>query len=585
MILISDRYIDKPKATAIPGAIWKAGEGWVAPIATARDATIALSLFPSLAPQHPELDALRKSGIQSTRPFDNATPFNSPVQLSEGMLGRIAQKFGRTLEGEPGAYVPGSLHEYQSIDLGYAEAVLREHGSFYLGWDRGLGKTLGTAVLIDQMKAERVVVFCRNTAKRSIWLHELEWMLPEHNILVIPNDKKKREAMLAALNKKNNPDPYVLIAHYEAAPMITGYKEVPVKDEYGDPVLTATGKPKMKKILGKGGWRKLGELDLVAADEAHRMQNPKAQFVRAIKKADVKYKLALSGSIIQNRLEELYSVLNWLFPQNYHRQWADWNDRYLDYISTDYGKICIGAKPNKIEDMRTELGVFMAYRRKEDELDLPEKTIEEVLIELNPEQQRVYDDFAETMIAEYDDKKIKAVNPVSLLGGLRQIATGLELKGLGKDSSKLDRAVEMIEENPDEAFVVFSWYKPACYALQDRLKEAGIGSFVATGNETEVKRTELIDEFQTDPEAPRVFIGTIATLNESIQLTRATSVIFLDRSWNPEENAQAVDRVHRQGQKGRVTVTNLVAKNTVDTLRVAPIIGNKQDLRALVLGG
>ncbi len=572
-VILTDEYLvgRNRGAESIPGGHWSSEDSaWVAEIGTARQAAIALLLFPEIGPKHPRIEKLRDSMAQDMRPFDNATPYDSPLEPRDETLLRLNDYWfgnGYDLSCAYEAFgheVPNPLHDYQKIDLGYMKDIMLRDGAGYIGWDRGLGKTSATCILADELDCKRIVVVCRNAAKVNIWEECVQALLPEHRCIVLPNAKKKREEILKELHKKNDPDPYVLIVHYEALAIIAG------KD----------GKGKMTSA----GWKKLGPMDLVAADEAHRLANPKAKMTRAIKYIETKYKLALSGSIIQNRVEELYSVLNWLFPDRYKAQWRDWNDRFLDYIDGGYGRICIGVKPNKIEDLRQELGVFTVYRRKEDELDLPEKLVETVGVDLLPDQTKVYEDLRDTLIAEVDGAPdVKSLDGATMLGKLRQVATGLECFG-GVGSSKLDRAVEMVEENPDASFVVFSWFKAPCYALQERLATKNIESWVATGDQDEAKeRTPAVAAFQNGER--RVFIGTIATLSESIQLHRASNVIFLDRSWNPEETGQAVDRVHRQGQKQRTTITHLVARDTVDELRVAPVIRNKESLRKLILGG
>lgn len=560
-VLLTDEYLPGKKAEAIPGGHWSPGEGWVAEIHTARQATIALLLFPEIGPQFPHLEELRDSMAQDMRPFDNATPFGFHLRPKPEMKERLMAYWNIDPESVGGLYNP--LHEYQQIDLGYIRTIMDNYGSAYIGWDRGLGKTSATCILADELDCKRIVVVCRNAAKVNIWHECVEALLPDHQCLVLPNEKKKREEMLASIHKRKDPEPYVLIVHYEALAIIAGKNS--------------------KGKMHRAGWDKLGPLDMVCADEVHRLSNPKAKMTHAIKYIDTKYKLALSGSIIQNRVEELFSVLQWLFPDRYKSQWRDWNNRYLDYIDGGYGRVCIGVKANKIEDLRQELGVFTVYRRKEDELDLPEKITETVHVDLLPEQLKVYEDLRDTLIAEVDGADdIKSLDGAAMLGKLRQVATGLECFG-GTGSSKLDRAVEQIQENPDEAFVVFSWFKAPCYALQERLAKAEIESWVATGDQDEAKeRTPAVAAFQLGER--QVFIGTIATLSESIQLHRASNVIFLDRSWNPEETGQAVDRVHRQGQARRTTITHLVTRDTVDELRVAPVIRNKESLRRLILG-
>lgn len=457
------------------------------------------------------------------------------------------------------------LYEFQDIDSGYMAAVLEEHGGAYIGHDRGLGKTLQTCALIDALDCQRTLIVCPNTAKSPVWEAELNRYNPWLKVFVLPNLKAKREAMLDRVRECT--EPYVLIIHYEALAIVAGKKKVGRNTQ-----------------LGKG-WDKYGEWDLVVADEAHRIKDPAAQMSKALKKVPAKYKLALSGSIIQNHAEELFSVLQWLFPKVYRAKWRDWNDRFIDYVDGSFGRICVGVKLERIEEMRRELGVFMVYRRKEDELDLPPKTYETRLVELSAAQRRVYDDLLRTCEAELGDgTRVKAADGLVMLGRLRQVASGIDLlTPRVNDSSKLDLAVDLILDTPDSAFVVFGWYKASCHALADRLAAAGVGCFVVDGDVPQADRAEYITRFQGGE--GRVFIGTLATLGESVTLHRANQVIRLDRHWNPALNLQAEDRVQRIGQTRNVTVTDIVAKDTVDELRVLPVIAGKEALRRLILGG
>jgi hypothetical protein len=111
--------------------------------------------------------------------------------------------------------------------------------------------------------------------------------------------------------------------------------------------------------------------------------------------------------------------------------------------------------------MRDELSRFMVVRYKEDELDLPAKTEQTLYVDLSPKQRRAYDQLVSECLARLDDGTVvKAAEGLTLLTRLRQVATGLDLLGHDvSDSSKLDMALELIEDNPDEAFVVFSWFK------------------------------------------------------------------------------------------------------------------------------
>lgn len=549
MITLTHDYVKSPQARAVPGAYFsKEAKGWVLSDPTPRAAAVALRMFPILAVEHPELVELRAELGQEVRPFAFAEEFGAHVWAK-----RVRNQL--SFEGH-------NLYDFQAVDCGYLAAVLQEHGGAYMGWERGLGKTIGAAALIDELDCQRVLIVCPNTAKRSVWAPELRRLCPWLEVIVLRNSKAQRERDLGFLKQFSVSDqPVALVVHYEALSIIGGMR------------------------ANNRGWDQFGEWDLIVADEAHRIANPKTQMAKSLKRIPAIYKLALSGSIIQNHAEELYSPLNWLFPKSYKSKWRDWNDRFLDYVDSGYARVCVGVKVETLEEMRKELGVFMTYRRKEDELDLPARTEETRYVELSPAQAKAYQDLQDTCLTQLDDGTlVKASDGLVLLTRLRQVATGLDLLSGGvADSTKQDLAAELITDNPDEAFVVFSWYKAAATSLATRLEALGVPTFVVTGDVKADDRAAHIKAFQEG--TGRVFIGTISTLGESVTLHRASNAIFLDRSWNPAANAQASDRIYRIGQTKPVTITHIVAKGTVDELRVQPTIADKDALRRLILGG
>lgn len=553
-IILTQRMEQSQIARCIPGAYHdKDRKAWVMDPAglTPRSATVALTLFPGAGVRYPILTHTRDKLIQDVRPFDNATPFDTPVGAP-----LIRQRVQELYDTAP----EGGLYRFQELDLGYLAEVLRQHGSAYLGWDRGMGKTIGALALREELDAHRTLIVAPNTAKAPVWLANVQEFLHDQvqHIEVLPNSKNKREQMLKWVRGWCDRD--------ESCVLIINYEQL--------------------RIIGETSreWQKLGSWDLVIADEAHRIKNPKAKMTRAIKKIPTKYKLALSGSIIMNHAAELFSPLQWLFPEQYKSMWRDWNDRYLDYIDGGFSRICIGIKLHKLEDLRRELGVFMVYRRKDDELDLPKRTDETLKVELTPKQRKAYDELRDYCLTQLDDgTNVVAADGLTMLTRLRQVASGLDLFGTGvEDSSKMDLAAEIISDS-DEAFVVFTWYKAAARAMHAKLEAMGIEAYVVDGDVPQHDRTTMIAEFQAGQR--QVFVGTISTMGESVNLFRANNAIFLDLSWNPGDNQQAADRIYRIGQDRPVTITRIVAANTVDETRVAPSVSNKEALRALILGG
>jgi hypothetical protein len=323
-------------------------------------------------------------------------------------------------------------------------------------------------------------VVAPNTAKDSVWGDELRRFCPWLEVIVLGNTPKQREKALRRVEYlTDNDQPFVFVVHYEALAIIAG-KTVDERDD-----------GKKKTVLGKG-WNKLGIWDLLVADESHRLANTGAQMFKAYMKIHRAAVLDLSGSIVQHNLEELYSPHRRAFPKLYSNKWKHWNDRFLDYAEGGYGKILIGVKEDRIEELRTELGSWMAYRRKEDELDLPPKTYVDRRVDLSPAQRKAYDELKATCLTEIGDERIKASEGIAMLGKLRQIATGLSLVAPGVEfgdgphreefgvSSKIDAAVDDIMDAPDSDFVVFSWYKAGVWATQTA-RGAGRGVLLRDG--------------------------------------------------------------------------------------------------------
>lgn len=543
--VLTSSYKDSLKARAVQGSHYDSGtKAWVVDDPDPRVAAIIMRVFPETILTYPELVEQASGYYEQFKPMNFSDKFDGP-KIHAPIL-------RETVNTDWGGLLP-----YQEADLSFAHAVLAEHGGAYLAWERGLGKTVGSLALMESLDCKRTMIVAPNTAKHSVWLHSLERYYPDKQVVVIPNDKKRREH---SLNYVKTQDEVIFIVHYEALAI--------VEEQFG--------------------WKKLGEWDLVIADECHRISNTKAKMSKAIKKVPSKMRLGLSGTVIGNHLEELFSQVQWLFPKIYKSKWRDWNDRFLDYVDDYYGRICIGPKPGTIAALRDELSRFMVYRRKDDELDLPARTEETIGVDLSPKQRKAYDELVATCVTELDNgEELVAANALSMLTKLRRIATGLSTIDPDKlaDSSKIDLAADLIKDDIDaKGFVVFTWYKATAHALVAKLKwDEGI--YVCDGDVSIQERAEMIDAFNARNKEGKqsVFIGTIATLGESVNLQTADRAIFLDRSWNPGSNLQARDRIYRLGQENPVHIINIQANDTVDTFRVGPALTNKEMVRKMVL--
>jgi hypothetical protein len=294
VIRLTDEWTKSAAARAVPGAAWDADEkAWVLHAPTPRAAAVALKLFPGLEHEYPELVELRAVLVRDAKPVDYAT--NCGLRIGADRVRAALAERGWSFE-HANVTPLGAGEDFQSIDLGYLAEVLRRHGGGYLGWARGLGKTLGTAALIDELDCKTSLVVAPNTAKQATWASELGWALPDHAVIVLPNDKAKREHCLADIKTAANVgERFVLVVHYEALAVIAGKD---AKGNVGD------------------GWKRLGiHWDIVAADEGHRIANPKAKQTKALKKIPRTYALLASGSVFQNNWEELFSPAPVLVPE------------------------------------------------------------------------------------------------------------------------------------------------------------------------------------------------------------------------------------------------------------------------------
>lgn len=337
----------------------------------------------------------------------------------------------------------------------------------------------------------------------------------------------------------------------------------------------------------------------VIADEVHRAKNRKAQQTLALKKLRTSFKSALSGTPADNAPQDLWSILHWLYPKT----WSSFHrfHNYFVRIQTHTMGQCTAFGCDKyhknsfkkiigvahVDELHRAIEGYYLRRTKEQVLpELPDKYYSTIEVDLSPRQRRVYNQMRESMLAwvgQHDDEPIAAPVIIAQLVRLKQFALAhaevvqvrkmvdgewkiFDKVMLRDPSSKLDAVMEKILDNPEQQIVVFSESKQMIYLLAHRLSAARISHVVLTGDTSQGERDENIGKFQAGE--ARVFAGTIHAGGEGITLTAASTVIFLDRMWNPSKNRQAEDRCHRIGQKNAVHVIDIVAKDTVDAGRL-----------------
>lgn len=318
-----------------------------------------------------------------------------------------------------------------------------------------------------------------------------------------------------------------------------------------------------------------GTIGMTIIDEIHKCKNPSSSQGKAIHNLKSYFKMALTGTPLMNKAEDLYNPLKWLDAEqgNFHA----FKSRYC--IMGGYGGYQVVGYKN-LNELQAKLDKSM-LRRKKDMLNLPEKMRHTEYVEMTAKQAVLYKEVLAGIKANLHEIKLSP-NPLAEIIRLRQVTahTGILSKTIN-ESAKVERLKEMLEElvESGQKAIVFSNWTSVTNRVFDELKE--FNPALATGEVKNVQ--EQIDKFKTN-DSCKVIIGTVPVLGTGFTLTEATHVFFLDKPWNMANTEQAEDRAHRIGTTSTVNVTTLVCKDTIDE-RIEEIIEEKANLaKGLVEG-
>ncbi len=300
--------------------------------------------------------------------------------------------------------------------------------------------------------------------------------------------------------------------------------------------------------------------DAVVLDEGQFIKNPGSQVAGVVRELKTHHRLVLTGTPIENRLTDLWSLFAFAQPGLLGTQTA-FRRHYSD------------TNPEAHSRLHRRVRHFLLRRTKAQAApDLPSRTEDDLVVELEGEQRKLYDaelKRARAQLLGVDTNTALAAvrfNVLSSLLRLRQICCHPALVDPAHrdlPSAKLEALLERLEELRDEGHqvLVFSQFVEMLEIIRDRLVTDGIGHLMLTGK-TE-NRAELVDQFQSDP-TKTVFLLSLKAAGFGLNLTAASYVILYDPWWNPAAEAQAIDRTHRIGQTENVVAYRLLAEATVE---------------------
>jgi SNF2 family DNA or RNA helicase len=329
----------------------------------------------------------------------------------------------------------------------------------------------------------------------------------------------------------------------------------------------------------------------ICLDEAQNIKNAYTKQSQAIRGLTAGHRIAMTGTPMENRLTELWSIFDFINP-GYLGSLRSFTEWFVNPIEK--------AQDNeRITQVQRLVRPFLLRRMKTDpliELDLPEKTEAKVYVSLTAEQAALYESVLQDMLTKLDTllpmERRGAI--LATLTKLKQVCNhpALALKDesarrfVAERSAKVERLLEMVQELRAEGdqCLIFTQFVEAGNLLQSLLAEAlGEPILFLHGGVPKAKRDAMITEFQSTTSSPGVFLLSLKAGGVGLNLTAASHVFHFDRWWNPAVENQATDRAFRIGQTRHVQVHKFVALGTLEE-RIDEMIERKQTLSEHIVG-
>ena len=318
-------------------------------------------------------------------------------------------------------------------------------------------------------------------------------------------------------------------------------------------------------------------------DEAQFIKNPKAGVSKAVKVIHSRHRMALTGTPIENRLSELWSIFDFLMP-GFLYDYAEFHNRYENPITREKDEEAAGR-------LKRMVGPFILRRLKGDVLkDLPEKIEEVRYAKFDTEQQHLYDAQVAHMTSMLESGELSSgkdkIRILAELTKIRQLCCdpSLILENYSGGSAKREAVLDLIRSAMDggHRMLVFSQFTSMLELLEEDLKKENISYYKITGSTPKEERIRLVHAFNEN--STPVFLISLKAGGTGLNLVGADMVIHYDPWWNLAAQNQATDRAHRIGQKHKVSVFKLIAKNTIEE-KILKLQEAKKDLADAIING
>lgn len=455
-------------------------------------------------------------------------------------------------EWEIPAHLQGIMREYQKQGYRWIRTLYQNGFGGILADDMGLGKTLQVICFLHSemahtTDARRCLIVCPASLVYN-WKHELEKFAPDLPVRMVVGTADERERILKTAAERE-----ILLTSYELLRRdLDHYENLPFFCQ--------------------------------VIDEAQYIKNHGTQSSRAVKMISAGFKLALTGTPVENRLSELWSIFDYLMP-GYLYSYQRFREE-LEQPIVQKGAEEAAARLQKL------IRPFVLRRLKKEVLrDLPEKLEENIYAVMEGEQRALYDAHVKRMQMMLDQTSEETFRTAKLqilaeLTKLRQLCCdpALLYENYQGEAAKKEMAVRLIRNAVENGHKVllFSQFTSMLERLAQALREEGISYHMLTGATTKEKRAEMVENFAHDD--VWVFCISLKAGGTGLNLTAADMVVHFDPWWNVAVQNQATDRAHRIGQTNPVNVYRLIAKDTIEE-RIMELQERKKELADKILVG
>jgi len=459
---------------------------------------------------------------------------------------------------DPGQSLKGTLRPYQHAGVQWLHLLARLRLGACLADDMGLGKTIQVLSLLLVLRSEASSV-------------------RKPSLLIAPASLLANWASEIA---RFAPSLKAIVVHPSAMPAekLKADGEVSLTDV--DLVITSYGFLARLPRLTATSWR------LAVLDEAQAIKNPAAKQTQTVKRLRADTRIALTGTPIENRLGDLWSIFDFINPGllGSSKQFSTFVKRLEEQPQNPYGPLRDLVRPYILRRLKTDKSIIS---------DLPDKTEVKAFCLLSGKQAALYqqavDDFSD-QLEDAEGIQRKGI-VLALLMRLKQICNHPsqwlgDNSWAGEDSGKFARLRELTEEiaSRQEKALIFTQFKETTAPLASFLGSVfGRPGLVLHGETAVKKRQDLVRQFQEDDDIP-FFVLSVKAGGAGLNLTAAAHVIHFDRWWNPAVENQATDRAFRIGQTKNVLVHKFVCRGTVED-KIDQMIEAKQKLAGDFLSG